>query len=615
MADSSSIDVQVTAASPVETSDPLAEADKEMESRSQELNEFGGLNFSDRLKESIQRPRGSLSLDHPQPMTNLRRPSIIEMVNSGGLVINQRGSCEINLENLPAQDVERMYHYHGHRRGSFQPSDPENISWNQSLDSKGSSQEIDEQDKNSEEDHHWLSHSWRNQKFNSPLLEKHLGRTVVEFLRRRFRVALLFIGFFTLIWIVFFAVSIPFSPTLPTDSLQTVALNTELAVYSVQYGAGYVIGAAVLFVCTTALLIVTYSKYYKAIAVPLSAVMVLVLMCCSFALALALYFDDKVQGFLTMSYVAQFTITSVVILITFTLSRMPTWISLILCLLYLVILEILLAIFTFVHPNPADTQAENSFPSGIYIHSLVARVMFYISFILVGVSTSYLTQHRQRATFWKIAQCVLSRKALELERELEEKTILSMMPKPFADDLMNVQVQMTFMLKTKVGVESDANLEPLFQSISTPFNICSMENVTILFADIVEFTQFSSSLSASELVGILNDVFSAFDELAMQCNCEKISTLGDCYFCVSGCPEPAQDHADNCVTMGMAIVSTLEDFRRKTGLPIRMRIGELVFAPVRVSVYTCMYACMCVVLRLLHVHLITVLSAGKLITL
>ena len=103
----------------------------------------------------------------------------------------------------------------------------------------------------------------------------------------------------------------------------------------------------------------------------------------------------------------------------------------------------------------------------------------------------------------------MSQKALELERELEEKTILSMMPKPFADDLMNVQVQMAFMLKTKVGVETNESSDgPQFNSISIPFNICSMENVSILFADIVDFTKFSSSLTAPDLVGILNEVFS-----------------------------------------------------------------------------------------------------------
>ena len=69
------------------------------------------------------------------------------------------------------------------------------------------------------------------------------------------------------------------------------------------------------------------------------------------------------------------------------------------------------------------------------------------------------------------------------------------------------------------------------------------ENVSILFADIVGFTDMSSGKSAAELVDLLNDLYGRFDELCEQCRCEKIATLGDCYYCVSGCVTPQVDHA------------------------------------------------------------------------
>ncbi len=62
----------------------------------------------------------------------------------------------------------------------------------------------------------------------------------------------------------------------------------------------------------------------------------------------------------------------------------------------------------------------------------------------------------------------------------------------------------------------------------------AMENVSILFADIVGFTKMSSNKTASQLVGLLNDLFGRFDYLCNKCGCEKICTLGDCYYCVSG---------------------------------------------------------------------------------
>ena len=63
------------------------------------------------------------------------------------------------------------------------------------------------------------------------------------------------------------------------------------------------------------------------------------------------------------------------------------------------------------------------------------------------------------------------------------------------------------------------------------------ENVSILFADIVGFTRLSSGLSAAQLVDMLNDLFGRFDFICKETKCEKVATLGDCYYCVSGCPE------------------------------------------------------------------------------
>lgn len=52
------------------------------------------------------------------------------------------------------------------------------------------------------------------------------------------------------------------------------------------------------------------------------------------------------------------------------------------------------------------------------------------------------------------------------------------------------------------------------------------ENVSILYADIVGFTQMSANKTAAELVGLLNDLFGRFDGLCQLNGCEKISTLG-----------------------------------------------------------------------------------------
>ena len=71
----------------------------------------------------------------------------------------------------------------------------------------------------------------------------------------------------------------------------------------------------------------------------------------------------------------------------------------------------------------------------------------------------------------------------------------------------------------------------------------SFPNVSVLFADIVNFTEFSSQQEPEQLVQFLNDLFSAFDALVVQHALEKIKTIGDAYMVVGGAPTPRPDHA------------------------------------------------------------------------
>ena len=64
-----------------------------------------------------------------------------------------------------------------------------------------------------------------------------------------------------------------------------------------------------------------------------------------------------------------------------------------------------------------------------------------------------------------------------------------------------------------------------------------------------------------------------FDRMCTQSKCEKISTLGDCYYCVSGCPEPREDHAANCVEMGLSMISAIKEFDKECHEEVNMRVG------------------------------------------
>ena len=82
-------------------------------------------------------------------------------------------------------------------------------------------------------------------------------------------------------------------------------------------------------------------------------------------------------------------------------------------------------------------------------------------------------------------------------------------------------------------------------------------NVSILYADIVNFTPLSETLSAHQLVATLNQLFCKFDQIAQEKQCMRIKILGDCYYCVSGLPVSRPNHAINIVSMGLAMIDAI----------------------------------------------------------
>jgi class 3 adenylate cyclase len=97
--------------------------------------------------------------------------------------------------------------------------------------------------------------------------------------------------------------------------------------------------------------------------------------------------------------------------------------------------------------------------------------------------------------------------------------------------------------------------------------------VTVLFADIVGFTELSQELTPEALVEILNHIFSAFDDLAERHHLEKIKTIGDCYMVAAGLPDVRADHAEAIARMALGMRDELERVNRLTGRSLRIRIG------------------------------------------
>ena len=99
------------------------------------------------------------------------------------------------------------------------------------------------------------------------------------------------------------------------------------------------------------------------------------------------------------------------------------------------------------------------------------------------------------------------------------------------------------------------------------------DDVTLLFADIVEFTRLSASMSAAELVGILNEVFTVFDGLVEEYDLEKVKTIGDAYMVVGGMVERSDEHTIRAASMALALAEAVDGIEAASRLGIQFRIG------------------------------------------
>jgi adenylate cyclase len=99
------------------------------------------------------------------------------------------------------------------------------------------------------------------------------------------------------------------------------------------------------------------------------------------------------------------------------------------------------------------------------------------------------------------------------------------------------------------------------------------EDVTVLFADIVDFTGMSSAADPVDVVQKLNEVFSDLDALVEKYGLEKIKTIGDAYMVAGGLPLRCEDHCDRVVRFAVEMLATIERHRSWSGEPMRVRIG------------------------------------------
>ncbi|XP_053192662.1 adenylate cyclase type 8 [Scomber japonicus] len=194
----------------------------------------------------------------------------------------------------------------------------------------------------------------------------------------------------------------------------------------------------------------------------------------------------------------------------------------------------------------------------LLLRKVFAKGLLYLGMNTAGLFIHYLTDHAQRQVFLETRRCIEGRLKLEQENQRQERLVLSILPRFVALE----------MIADMSSLENELNPQE-FHKIS----IHQYKNVSILFADIKGFTLLSMNLSAQVLVRTLNELFGRFDRLAEEHHCLRIKILGDCYYCVSGVPEPQRAHARHCVEMGLAMINNIRCVRKQLNFDMDMRIG------------------------------------------
>ncbi|XP_058265628.1 adenylate cyclase type 6 [Hemibagrus wyckioides] len=186
---------------------------------------------------------------------------------------------------------------------------------------------------------------------------------------------------------------------------------------------------------------------------------------------------------------------------------------------------------------------------------LCANGLIFLCTNIIGICTHYPSEVSQRQAFKETRGYIQARIHLQRENQQQERLLLSVLPRHVAMEMKeNINAKKEDMMFHKIYIQKH-------------------DNVSILFADIEGFTSLASQCTAQELVMTLNELFARFDKLAWENHCLRIKILGDCYYCVSGLPEPRADHAHCCVEMGVDMIEAISLVREITGVNVNMRVG------------------------------------------
>uniref|UniRef100_G3T4S0 Adenylate cyclase type 7 n=1 Tax=Loxodonta africana TaxID=9785 RepID=G3T4S0_LOXAF len=272
---------------------------------------------------------------------------------------------------------------------------------------------------------------------------------------------------------------------------------------------------------------------------------------CLMTLGYVLLYDSRMKGACSWEQVPFFLF---VIFVVYTLLPFSMWgavaVGVVSTVSHLLVLGILLG----AHKMPSDH----------IVLKLLANAIIFLCGNLTGAFHKHRMQDASRDLFTYTVKCIQVRSKLRIEKRQQENLLLSVLP-------AHISMGMKLAIIERLKEHRDRRYMPdnNFHSLYVKRH----QNVSILYADIVGFTQLASDCSPKELVVMLNELFGKFDQIAKANECMRIKILGDCYYCVSGLPVSLPTHARNCVKMGLDMCEAIKQVREATGVDINMRVG------------------------------------------
>ncbi|KAH9369408.1 hypothetical protein HPB48_007186 [Haemaphysalis longicornis] len=225
---------------------------------------------------------------------------------------------------------------------------------------------------------------------------------------------------------------------------------------------------------------------------------------------------------------------------------------------------------------------------------VTCNVILLVAVNTIGMFSHYPSKAAQRQAFLETRQCIESRLSIQRENQKQEQLLLSVLPRHVAMEMKadiakkpqdsmfhKIYIQRHENVRERRATELHRDQPPfllgarieqrmhtwnlgvlkLAAALSEHLsNYIGFSDGFVLFAcryDICGFTSLASQCTAEEVVRMLNELFARFDKLAAENHCLRIKILGDCYYCVSGLPDPRPDHAQCCVEMGLDMIEAI----------------------------------------------------------